>query len=444
MQATAKVRALALQEYQQACANLIYKRSGRVQQLLKYLIYQSFEGRNPSAGAVHSECFGDDHLERTTTPSVMRLLREKQARYNADPAIAHAIIIDIHPDDYRVLFRDSSLKPRSAIVLDESQITFRQFFGVNAFSLDHPSAAGVIVLQAHTAQTFLHGLVSRRGGHKLIAPSDVSIGPLSLFLKARSWINRWDNAGAREFADSLRDHSITPPKIVFREEDSDLPLPEGPYILSLGLGFSGRTERAFQNYQNLIRVALWDDCGDALSLHEDFVSGFGEWLRHEKPKSTPLNPDGTPQLNYPVRFERILPRSWSNRYIDKRLKRDGTERDYGIISRMIDRRQGQVLLVAAGFTDFGTFAAASFLAEQWPTLWTDVASKKVEDDSSKGDFIILIEGPCSLTEGKLQGWSEVCKITPAELTDKKWKRNQRGEWVKDKGSMKGQRSRSQS
>lgn len=279
---------------------------------------------------------------------------------------------------------------------------FDEFFG-NGISTHERN--GVIIVQAHTMDQLI---ASPRLRRQITRPSD-------RMYKGHNWINMWDTYGALAIQDEFKKHGMTPPRLALIDSHvRDTSHLTAPFKISMGLGFTPETSRTLQGNTGGHWMHISKSQGDAVSLHNKLA------LTAKKKGRLLLQPDTENKG-----FQRLLPDGWDQNGPDYLRAwaamldpEPGLDvRDYAIIFRHTRLDPRQVLFAIAGFTERSTAVAAQYLAGNWQKLWTKYV-KGTPRERSRGDFLIVIEGPSD--PHRVNEWSEIreFEITPETLRDK--------------------------
>ena len=283
---------------------------------------------------------------------------------------------------------------------------FDQFFGDDASDL---CGAGVIQLQADKIDVLLKQYQESPYQKNPMPNIKAAIDskPDGRLFKAREWMNYFDTIGAKEIIRQFRDLGLDSPQLHPIERSALIdeamhPEEQPPFIISMGLGFSVKTDKLLQHVcDGWMKVSLVERYGDVLDLLQNLVPNQLKLLEVVVAE----NPN----------FRRLLPKGdWT---LTKWLEFVST-RDYAIILRHTEKnRQGrrQMKFVLAGFTERGTAAAGEYLARNWKQLWQAYVKNDYKKDGL-GDFMLVIEGPSQWKD--IKEWSSdpyLGAITPERL-----------------------------
>jgi hypothetical protein len=309
---------------------------------------------------------------------------------------------------------------------EETPRAFEEFFGDGASTQD---PQGLIILQSDRIDDVVTNLVpdllnaaasvlgNPKGRESRLALTEETarallnetFKPTTRFYKARSWINRWDTFGALAVQGAFLKHNIKAPKIVLSEHLSpDRIAPSAPFEISMGLGFSDRTDLATEDSGQWLYISRKRYPGDSVALHKKLLQRVTARRKIRFVRAA----DDRPQ------FVRLLPSGWDDKealgrwLLALRNPNQISVRDYAMIfrhTRWGANERRHVHFVLAGFTERGTAAAGWYLAQKWPNFWRTHVENKVNKGSGGGDFVLLIEGPSrpdALTEDQFSEWQE--------------------------------------
>jgi len=212
--------------------------------------------------------------------------------------------------------------------------------------------------------------------------------PSTRFYKARTWINKWDAAGGETLRNLFLDCSETPPALVFSSKDAE----SAAVVFSMGLGFTGFTERTLREFESWIRLHKGKH-GDAIGFHERLIDD-----KHLLKFFSVYGVKAVPHFSF------LVPREWD---LDRWLgmaggdsERTNPSQDYAIILRyttQTGKGATQVRFLLAGFTERGTAAAAKYLVHNWDDLHKEYFphGRPEEFEESRGDFLLVIHGHSS-------------------------------------------------
>jgi hypothetical protein len=383
--------------------------------------YRSRNQQVPKRFADISRADPSDHPGKTLVQELRRRLLDYYARPDADDPI----IIEIPKDTYKPRITDKRgreyaltgetrrttatrprLTPNGGPELDDRQIAqaFDEFFG-NGIS-DHKHD-GVIIVQSNLMDDLLQNEDAR---------AEIRQSASRLY-KARTWACAWDIVGATTIQQEFQRHGKKAPRLIL----SDHRAPDTSYLyvafkISMGLGFTDETIKAIEDRTICGKwLHISKASGDAVSLHKRLLPA-----RHKKKTASRLH-----QLCDDKRqdFRRLFPSDWGPEYVDSWFRmlpphNEAEVRDYAVIFRHTRLQpHRQVLFVVAGFTERSTALAAQYLVQNWQTLWQTHVRGHAER-RSRGDFLILIEGPSD--PAKVAEWSEDkdFQVTPEKLRRK--------------------------
>lgn len=325
-----------------------------------------------------------------------------------DKARKPHFIETVHGKGYRFLVkweekhRSLPIELPTGMQPTEEQIpaAFDEFFGDGISAQKHD---GIIIVQSDLMDEVLKPARLRR---EITQPS-------SRMYKAREWVNTWDVNGATAIQEEFLSHRLTPPKLILTDRRTrDISHLSCSFKILMGLGFTDETTKAIQNNVCGPWMHISWSAGEAVCFHDRLLKG----------KKTPRF--FTEADKQKKGFHRLLPVDWSPTYMDSWLRmlppiNGPAVSDYAIIfrhTRLEPHRQ--VLFVVAGFTERGTAVAGKYLARKWMKLWEKHVRGRA-DRASRGDFLIMIEGPSD--PQAVDDWSEVkdLEATPQKLHDKR-------------------------
>jgi hypothetical protein len=378
--------------------------------------YRARNREIPKRFKLISDADPSDHPAKT----LVQELRRKLAAYYVRRR-AHPFIIEIPDDTYQPRITDKCGREyelrtpaRKTRRPDEPSLTrgedpqlhggetaraFREFFG-EGISADQ--CAGVIIVQSDRMDELLKDESSR---HEITERR-------SRLYKARTWACAWDIFGATVIQQEFQKHGLMAPRLFLTDHHvRDGRHHYASFKISMGLGFTDETIRAIESKACGPWMHISKTFGDALSLHKSLLT--------EQPISRLQTADDEQRPD----FRLLFPADWDSNYVHLWFRMqppiNGPEvRDYAIILRHTRLNpQRQVLFVVAGFTERSTAVAARYLVDNWATLWKNHV-RGFADTGTRGDFLIIIEGPSD--PQLLREWSEVegFRVTPDKLKSK--------------------------
>jgi DNA-binding winged helix-turn-helix (wHTH) protein len=301
---------------------------------------------------------------------------------------------------------------------DSDQISqaFEEVFGEGASTHMHD---GVIVLRSDPIDKVLAEFIPDLN-------QKIKAMPGHRLYKARTWINRWDTEAARAIREEFQKQRMKAPELLLTESNSPDELHfAGPFEIVMGL-FTAKSRKAIQSCLPWLRIHIWQDSGDGVSLHERLgPEKAPRFLAQSADLAVRLGDRG--EVLPPAKgFRRLLPSDWHpDHYLDSWLTMltDANVQDvhdYAIIFRntiLKPNHHRQVIFVLAGYSERGTAIAGRYLAENWQELWKRHVKGRATTDSL-GDFLVLIEGfsrPESFAD-----WTEdeTFEVTPKKLCEK--------------------------
>ena len=293
------------------------------------------------------------------------------------------------------------------LLSEEKARAFEEFFGPGALNVGPTEPRGAIVVQVDTTDKIAEAVDA-------YARQSINSTPGNRSYKAKLWANGSDLAGGDSLITLFESHHLNLPKIVLSfpdsREDRDIP-PRAPFIVAMGLGFTDRSQRAFNFCQAWLRVDSKTKAGDAVALHPKLPLRHCRLEDAEKNGFRILEDDFWMKLPRGWNDETYLP-AWEEYLKENRTSHDPVD-DYAIILRHTHFRgsRKQILFVLAGFTERGTLIAGRYLARDWDLLW----EKYVHGKPDEGDFLALIEGPSD--PNLLLDWelNEKFTVTPQDV-----------------------------
>jgi hypothetical protein len=386
-----------------------FVKAPRMSKFLRFVVDQTLakKGEELNEYLVAIEVFGqpedfDPLTKRVIPPEARRLRRMLSDYYSAPEGVKNPVRVDIPTGTYMPSFSPNISSDKQKMIE-----AFREFFAGRIEAIKDDTARGVIIVQSDPMDELLRELLKRFDA-KLAA--EIKITSASRLFKAREWVNHWDSEGAQEIQEAFRTMQLTLPKIILRSHNSKKAISaSAPFVISFGLGFTGRTATAIRQCPEWLRSTIEADTGDALWLHEKLIPEMGS---------------GNLQFLPAVAgFRRLLPSGWDEKtkgvsymeaWLEMRNDVDAPEvDDYAIIFRHTEKKGGRVLWVLAGYTERSTAIAARYLIDHWSDLW----GRYLRDAPAEalGDFLVVIDGPSNTDPERLADWSEVLAVTPQRL-----------------------------
>ena len=331
-----------------------FRTTRQCQSLLKYMVEHTLAGENDllRERVIGTEVFGrspdyepsDDPVVRARAAEV----RKRLAQYYQERADS-LVRIDIPPGSYRAVFQWKAAQPAAPAIARRSVGRFRWRWVAAAVLA---AVAGAILIQSLR-------LSASSALDKFWAPALTSLKPILV-------------------------HNATTP--VFQSPD----LTSSAHDL---VAVPSQYTCIGDAYASVVLTSLFSKKGKLYQMRYGADLTFGDLRYQPSILIGAFNNAWTLQTTNELRFvfdkhPTIRDRTDNRLYILPNLAPDGrTPEDYAIVSRVFDSNTGELLIAAAGITQYGTHAAGEFLTS--PQLLATLAVNAPSDWPKKNLQVLL-------------------------------------------------------